>query len=152
MMAAMSPLVFISTYCTFGRLLICIQFADIELMEKYLWLIYAFPGMLFLNFPETVLNILFPHIRVISLATWRSSLCLGDCDTHKEARSLFMRLWDIQVTSVPIFIQEQDIQNKVNWKRSTRFSRLEELATDQITSIFLLYTQEYMAYTAAKLD
>lgn len=33
-------------------------------------------------------------------------------------------------------MQKQDIQNKVNSKRSTRFGGLEELATDQIVYIY----------------
>lgn len=37
--------------------------------------------------------------------------------------------------------QEQDNQDKVNLKRSTRFDGLEGLAADQTRSLFLLYAR-----------
>ena len=45
-----------------------------------------------------------------------------------------MRLRDIRETSDPIIIQEEDIQSKINSKRSTRFCDLEELPTVQFAS------------------
>lgn len=51
------------------------------------------------------------------------------------------QLQDTLGTSAPVFIQEQDTQNKVNFKRSARFAGLEELAADQIKSLSLLYAQ-----------
>lgn len=58
-----------------------------------------------------------------------------------------MRLRDIPETSAPIPMQEQDIQNKVNSKRS-RFGGLEELATDQIVYI---WCEEVYIYYIAKV-
>ena len=59
-----------------------------------------------------------------------------------------MRARDILETSAPITTQEQDNQNI---KRSTRFGGLEELAADQITSLFSLYAHDCLSYTAAML-
>lgn len=48
----------------------------------------------------------------ISLSTCRSSLCLGGCETHKEARGLFMKQRKALEIPVPSPTLEQDIQNK----------------------------------------
>lgn len=48
-----------------------------------------------------------------------------------------MRPRDILETSAPALNQEQDNQNKVNLRRATRLSVVEELATDQIASLFI---------------
>lgn len=50
-----------------------------------------------------------------------------------------MRLWDILRTYTPVLIQDQDNHNNVNLNWLTRFGRLEVLAADYITSLFLIY-------------
>lgn len=49
--------------------------------------------------------------REIFFFTWGSSLCLQSCDKHKEATGLFMSLWVILETSIPVLTREKDNQN-----------------------------------------
>lgn len=41
---------------------------------------------------------------------------------------------------------EQDNKNKVNLERSRRFTGLEQLGTDQVASLFPLYTQAIICH------
>lgn len=145
MMVTVPLLVLIFTCCILGRLLIFVQFGDIGLMEIFLWIIMLSPRVLFLSFPRKVLNIppLPPLGRYVYLPEGLPYVL--ETVTHVKKPGLFMRLWVILETSVPVLIQEQDNQNKVNFNRSTRFVGLGELATDQIASLFTLYTGNYVA-------
>lgn len=55
-------------------------------------------------------------------------------DTHEEDSDLLKRLCNILEISVPVLYKKQDIQNKANSERSTKFSELEEL----VSGIFIL--------------
>lgn len=114
----LSLLVLISTSCILKGLLILVQLRDIELIGNFLWIISAFSQeywILLLRFPREVLNMLTPSsstFREILLSTWRSSLCPGGCDTHREARGLLMRPWDILGTSAPYLLRNKIIRTK----------------------------------------
>lgn len=133
----MLPLLFISTCCILEGLLIFVQFRNIELMEKFLWVIYVFSqGCYFQTSPRQSWTYCSPTSERYPYLLER----LWSWDAHNDARDLFMRLWDSFETSAPVCTQEQDNQNKANFKRSRRISGLEELATVQIINFFSLYT------------
>lgn len=107
------------------------------ILDWYLEMSYGsfmpLPGACLPSFPGTVLSILPLPLWGRQPYAWRSSLCLGDCGTHKEARDLFMRLQDILKTSAP---QEQDNRNRVNFKRSPRVSGLRSWPQMRIQASF----------------
>ena len=125
---------FISACCILEGPLIFVQFGGIlGTHQKFLMNhLFIFPivsatSKLSQESPEHITSHAF---REISISTRRSSLCPGGCDTQKEARALFIRLWNILKTSAPVLTQDQDHQNKVNFKISTIFDELEKLPTD----------------------
>ena len=154
-MATVPLLILTSTCCILwgGAFNICMMrgyWIDGKFLMNHLCLL---PGVLLLSFPRKVLNI--PPLLLLGkhLSTWRSSLCLGGCDTHKEARGLFMRLWDIFETSVPVLTQEQDNQNKVNLNRSTKIQWARGVGhSSYYKPPSTIHPGNYMANTAMKLD
>lgn len=135
------PLLFIISICfMLGRPLKFVKLGGIGLIKNY---------ESFLPSPRSTASKLPPENPVhstpstfskISLSgpMYRSSLCPKGCNLKKEIRDFFLRLWDQDAlgTSASVLIQKEYNWNKVNIKRYTRFSELEELAANHIRASF----------------
>lgn len=104
------------------------------------------PGALLLSFSRKVLSIgPLPLLgRWHCLALLEGLPCALKVVTHEKTPEISLEGSGFKITletSAPVLTQEQDNQNKVNFKKSTRFGGLEGLSADEINSLFLLYAQ-----------